>query len=347
MNWMKKIVLNSVVITLIIFLCSNCAPTVELTSFATIPHKENPGELDIYTSAVGIKRPFQEVSLITVKDVWGKGEKVMLDMLIAKAKAIYADGLIILGSDSQFEGVIPISGIYVAFNSQVLKGTAIVYTNREEYRDSAPNSMTSSGTGFFVSDMGHIITCAHIVMGASSIEVLVQDSRYPASIIKLDQVNDLAVLKIERECESLPIGNSNNVVLGEETFTIGFPNIDVQGISPKLTKGSISSMNGMHDDPRMFQISVPLQPGNSGSPIMLKSGEVIGMVALTLDDISMLASSGQVPQSINYALKINYAKPLMATSGITLAYDSSEANLDLLTVIDKVQRAVVIVFCKK
>jgi serine protease Do len=73
----------------------------------------------------------------------------------------------------------------------------------------------------------------------------------------------LALLKIDSKVVGLPIVDSSSVRLGQSVFAIGFPNVDVQGFKPKLTKGEISSLAGIQDDERYFQISVPLQPGNA------------------------------------------------------------------------------------
>src|SRR5439155_17880452 len=83
----------------------------------------------------------------------------------------------------------------------------------------------------------------------------------------------------------------------------GFPNTNRQGTEPRLTKGEISSMSGIQDDPRHFQISTPVQPGNSGGPLVDLSGNVVGMVTSRLADAATLQASGSLPQNVNYALK--------------------------------------------
>jgi S1-C subfamily serine protease len=101
------------------------------------------------------------------------------------------------------------------------------------------------------------------------------------------------------------------VKLGESVFTIGFPNIELQGFSPKLTKGEISSLTGMQDDPREFQISVAVQPGNSGGPLVNQYGNVVGIVAAQLADIATLETTGSLPQNVNYAVKSSVLNVLL------------------------------------
>jgi len=70
-----------------------------------------------------------------------------------------------------------------------------------------------------------------------------------------------------------------------------------------LTKGEISSLNGVQDDPRYFQISVPVQPGNSGSALVDAHGNVVGIVSAKLNVAAALAVSGELPENVNYAVK--------------------------------------------
>ena len=77
----------------------------------------------------------------------------------------------------------------------------------------------------------------------------------------------------------------------------------MQGFSPKLAKGETASLSGAGDDPRYFQISVPVQPGNSGGALVDERGNVIGIVSAKLDESVALAASGALPENVNYAVK--------------------------------------------
>ena len=92
--------------------------------------------------------------------------------------------------------------------------------------------------------------------------------------------------------------------------TIGFPNVEIQGFSPKVTKGEISSLNGIGDDPRAWQISVPVQPGNSGGALLDEYGSVIGVVVSKLG-LKAAQVTGDIPQNVNYAVKSTYALALL------------------------------------
>jgi S1-C subfamily serine protease len=94
--------------------------------------------------------------------------------------------------------------------------------------------------------------------------------------------------------------------LGGTVATVGFPNIGLQGFSPKLAKGEIASLSGAADDARYFQISVPVQPGNSGGALVDEHGNVIGIVSAKLDASAALAASGSLPENVNYAVKSSF-----------------------------------------
>jgi S1-C subfamily serine protease len=168
-----------------------------------------------------------------------------------------------------------------------------------------------SGTGFFVTEDGHLITNFHVVSGATSWMVKTRQGKFPARVVKSDEKNDLALLKVIGTFPALPVGNSKEAKLGDPVFTIGFPNLDVQGVEPKLTRGDINSMAGIKDDPRHFQISVPVQPGNSGGPLVDAGGNVVGVVTMRLGDWRTLKLTGALPQNVNYAVKSSHVRELL------------------------------------
>ncbi len=177
-------------------------------------------------------------------------------------------------------------------------------------------SLKGSGTGFFISEDGYLLTNWHVVEESSKVKVKCAKGVFPAEVIKSDRSKDLALLKINGQFRALPFAPSENVSLGEAAFTIGFPNVQLQGMEPKFTDGKISSLSGLRDDPDRYQISVPVQPGNSGGPLVDDRGKVIGVVVARLNDMTVLRTSGSLPQNVNYAIKgqiaADFAKHLPA-----------------------------------
>ncbi len=180
------------------------------------------------------------------------------------------------------------------------------------------------GSGFFVTKDGYLLTNFHVVREANRIEVKYKSRPpYKAEVIEVDESNDLALLKVDgTDFPPLPISRKDSVDLGDAVFTIGFPNIEMQGSEPKYTDGKISSLAGIQDDPSEYQISVPVQPGNSGGPLCNENGEVVGIVVARLNDMAALRETGAVPQNVNYAVKARHALHLLQSVqglGILLA----------------------------
>lgn len=177
-----------------------------------------------------------------------------------------------------------------------------------------PPTGTSTGTGFFISANGLLLTNYHVVDGRTKLEVQVNGSFVPAKLIKFDKGNDVALLRIEKDSPNyLSLGEDSDVGLAKPVFTVGFPQVDVQGSSAKFTEGSVSALSGAGDDRRYFQISVPIQPGNSGSPLVDSTGTVIGIVTATLR--SGISERGlEIAQNVNYALKVSHAKGMLGSA---------------------------------
>jgi S1-C subfamily serine protease len=177
----------------------------------------------------------------------------------------------------------------------------------------AEHGLRGIGTGFFVTKDGYLLTNFHVVKGAARVEVQYKShAPVKADIVETDEHADLALLKVDGTGFSpLAIARTANVDLGDEVFTIGFPNIEMQGFEPKYTDGKISSLDGIQDDTTEYQISVPVQPGNSGGPLCNEKGEVVGIVVARLNDMAALRETGAVPQNVNYAVKAKHALRLL------------------------------------
>lgn len=170
----------------------------------------------------------------------------------------------------------------------------------------AKSGPSGSGSGFFITAGGFLITNAHVVKGGSKFKLVTPSGLIPAIVVRVDEGNDIALLKAEGHFASLPVAASRAVRLGSTVATVGFPDIGLQGFSPKLAKGEIAAMSGVQDDPRYFQISVPVQPGNSGGALVDERGNVVGIVCAKLDAATALNASGALPENVNYAVKSGF-----------------------------------------
>lgn len=209
----------------------------------------------------------------------------------------------------------------------------------------------STGTGFFVTESGYLLTNYHVVEDADEIIVITLDNNEnTAEYIQGDPANDIALLKIDGNGLSpLNILNDSDVRKGEEVFTIGYPLIQIQGQEQKATFGRINSLSGIKNDIRFFQIDASVQPGNSGGPLLDNNGNVIGVVTATLDQFVALRASGSLPQNVNYAVKSDYFIPLL-NSKIQGEWQNKDKNSESITnipdVIKIVEKSVVLIIAK-
>ena len=208
--------------------------------------------------------------------------------------------------------------------------------------------ITASGTGFFITNSGYFLTNYHVIRGGTKVQIKVNEAVLDCRVINVDTANDVAVLKADGSFQWLPLRGSAAVSLGDDVFTIGFPNPELQGVAPKLTKGTISATSGIGDDPRIFQISIPIQPGNSGGPLMDEGGHTVGIVNASLSAAAMLRTSGQLPQNVNFAVKSAYVLPLVEGVIAQNAAPSAPDNRTKQAIFADVEKAVglVLVFSR-
>lgn len=166
-----------------------------------------------------------------------------------------------------------------------------------------------SGTGFALNN-GYIATNYHVVDGAKSISVKgikgAFNVEYKADVVAADKVNDLAIIKINDSRFSgfgvVPYrAKTTTSEVGEDIFVLGYPLTATMGDEIKLTTGVISSKTGFQGDVSLYQISAPIQPGNSGGPLFDGNGNLIGIVN----------AKHKGAENVSYAIKVSYLRNLM------------------------------------
>lgn len=206
-----------------------------------------------------------------------------------------------------------------------------------------------TGSGFFITTNGYFVTNHHVIRDAGKIGLRdMQGNTYEAVVVKLDTNNDLALLKVKgARFSALPVINSQTVKRGTHVVTVGFPNIDIQGMEPKLSEGIVSALSGIHDEPTVFQISVPIQQGSSGAAMVNMDGNVVGIIASKLSALYMLKNRGSVPENVNYAIKSNYLNELIQTDpevSKSLLPPSRRPAKNLVELSARVEKASALVF---
>lgn len=173
-----------------------------------------------------------------------------------------------------------------------------------------------SGTGFALNS-GHVVTNYHVIDGAKDIVVkgVKGDftTAYHADVVASDKTNDLAILKVNDSAfkgfGTVPYRiRSSMVDVGTYVWTLGYPMTAVMGDEIKYTDGKINSKSGIQGDLSVYQMSIPIQPGNSGSPVFDKSGYVVGIASSGLNREVFNS------ENVNYAIKSNYLRMLVEST---------------------------------
>ena len=159
------------------------------------------------------------------------------------------------------------------------------------------------GSGFIITSDGYLLTNDHVVKDSNRVMIKTETGVMPARIVMSDPDNDIALLKMDGDFSTAPFASEHTAKLGQTVFTVGFPMPEIQGFSPKVTKGVISSINGIQDDPDMYQIDAAIQPGNSGGPLADDRGRVVGIVVARLNDAVLAENTGVGAQHVNFAIK--------------------------------------------
>lgn len=175
----------------------------------------------------------------------------------------------------------------------------------------------AAGTGFFVSSSGHVVTNKHVVSKCDAVQVQpVGRPQVAARIVATDKFNDLALFHVEGPSTIFARFEGRRVRQGDEVVVYGFPLMGALSSTGNTTTGNVAALSGVQDDTRLLQISAPVQPGNSGGPLMNRSGSVVGIVLGSLDDAEVYKVVGDIPQNVNFAIKGSIVQNFLESFGV-------------------------------
>ena len=195
-----------------------------------------------------------------------------------------------------------------------------------------PDERMGSGSGFVVGSNGVIVTSAHVVNGATRIDVVLGDETYPATVLASDSQLDVAALKIPSgTLPTLPIANSDQLQLGQPLRVIGFPLSEVLGTGIKVAQGAVSGVF-VKDGQRLIQTDAAINPGNSGGPVFNTRGEVVGIASAKLSGISV--------SQIGFCIPSSALTAWLRSQGIEVATSSGGPEMETPAMIQKVTPAV-------
>ena len=203
---------------------------------------------------------------------------------------------------------------------------------------------TGSGTAFFISDEGHLITNHHVVNYCNITKVNYFGKSGTAKILAYDRVNDLALLETDIiPKDKFDISNRDPKLL-DDIYVAGYPFGKAVSSSVKVTKGVVSALTGSQDNYALVQIDAAIQPGNSGGPIVNTSGDVVGVAVAKLDFKDSMESFGVIPENTNFGIKSSILKNFTSANSIKNSEEEpKEVSTEVLG--EKIQNATAYVGC--
>lgn len=211
-----------------------------------------------------------------------------------------------------------------------------------------PRRTGGSGTGFFVGPTGEFMTNAHVAGNCKAVSArLVDGTVHAARTLGKDVGNDLALLTIDKAPPAvLTFDGTPAYRAGDVAIAYGFPLPQFLTDTGNLTTGHITALSGGGNDSRMLQISTPVQPGNSGGPLVDERGAVLGVVTSKLDALVVAGRTGDVPQNANFAVKEILARSFMQAHGVQPLPAGNANKRSVADIGETLRKASVLVRCE-
>jgi S1-C subfamily serine protease len=201
--------------------------------------------------------------------------------------------------------------------------------------------ISSTGSAFGVSK-NQYITNAHVIEGCHSVKL----DGVSAIVKATDLKSDLALLTAHNynAAAKLRVGRLRQ---GESVTVVGYPLNGILASGAQVTTGNVSALAGMGNDSRFIQISAPVQPGNSGGPLVDSSGNVVGVVVSKLNAVKMANITGDIPQNVNFAISPLVLQAFLEANGVDYQTTPSIKNLSTADIADVAKKYTALVECYK
>ena len=205
-------------------------------------------------------------------------------------------------------------------------------------------NLASTGTGFYVSTTGHVLTNQHVVDGCGTVAISRPGGqRVTLRMIAQDEGADLALLQEEGATTpalSLRAGSQAPIRAGERVVLVGYPARSQLG-GVNVTEGLVSGMRGALGDQSRFQYSAPTQPGNSGGPVLDEFGHVVGVVVSQIDKIS----GERTAQNINFGIKLDLVRTFLEANKVTPSEDNAGQSMRAADILQSADPSVLPLDC--
>jgi S1-C subfamily serine protease/TPR repeat protein len=222
-------------------------------------------------------------------------------------------------------------------------------TDKSPSRLEAPTQnglkLSSTGSGIVVGATGEILTNYHVIKKCILLKVK-GSTAGEAKRLASDQRNDLAVIRAKskpRGVAKFRVGT--RLRQGEKIFVYGHPLRSILGGEPIITKGIVNSLSGIRGDVRHYQISAPVQPGNSGGPLLDSMGNIVGVVVAKLNAMRVAEKTGDIPQNINFAIKGTIALEFLEAHNIKYQKSASSRVIGAADLAVQAKKFTVLVEC--
>lgn len=207
---------------------------------------------------------------------------------------------------------------------------------------------STSATGFFINEDGLIITAAHAVKRCQIISVIIDGSVRPVKLLRRDVDNDLALLQLSGDSPYyLKIRSGKRIRAGDEIVSVGFPLLGILADQANITSGVVSSLAGLGNDSRYIQITSPVQPGNSGGPLLDRSGLLVGVVIAKLDALRIAKITGDIPQNVNFAIRGLVVQAFMEANDVSFEQARPGEELSVADIGAVAKNATIPILCKR
>jgi S1-C subfamily serine protease len=198
----------------------------------------------------------------------------------------------------------------------------------------------------YITSEGHIITNSHVV-ACSEIRVGTGEGNFETGrLVAKDTANDFALLKVNAKPTRLGALRFG-VRLGEHVEAFGYPLSQVLATSGNFTTGNVTALAGIADDTRFSQISAPVQPGNSGGPLLDESGNLVGIVSSKLNFLSEIKTQGDIPENVNFAIKASVAANFLQDNSIKFQIGEGTQVMTSPDLADEAKALSVYVECRR
>ena len=212
-----------------------------------------------------------------------------------------------------------------------LKNTKKIISEQEDKKKG------SSGTAFFISNKGYLLTNNHVVEGCKAQKINYFNKEYDAQIIATDKTLDLALLKVDTKNNNYINFSKSEIEKLQKVYVAGYP--FGKGLSDdlKVSSGIISSNKGFEDNSNEFQIDAPINPGNSGGPIVNDTGELVG--------IAVAGFAKDKSEGINFGIKSSTARTFLNTNKVKPGNSYMTFAMNNKKLLNLLEESTVYTFC--